>query len=203
MARLRLLRPSPPEPRPDVIETERMVLRPPTLADHRAWAELRGASEAFLRPWEPEWTTRELSRTTYRQRIRSQTGLVAAGRALPWFLFSRADDALLGGVTVSNIRRGVAQAGTLGYWMGEAYAGRGYMSEAVEAVVADAFDRHGLHRLEAATLATNARSIALLDRCGFEREGLARGYLCIEGRWQDHLLYGRVASSSPRYGGRD
>ena len=192
MARLRLLRPSGPETIAPTLTTTRLVLRLPTLGDYRAWAALRGASEDFLRPWEPQWTPRELSRMTYRQRIRSQTGLVAAGRALPWFLFDRTDDALLGGVTISNIRRGVAQAGTLGYWMGEAHAGHGYMGEAVEAVCAHAFSRHGLHRLEAATLPDNHRSIALLERSGFQREGLARDYLCIAGRWQDHLLYARV-----------
>ena len=135
---------------------------------------------------------------TYRQRIRSQSGLIAAGRALPWFLFHRETDELLGGITVSNIRRGVAQAGTLGYWMGEPHAGQGYMREAVDAVVRDAFHRHGLHRLEAATLARNARSIRLLERCGFEREGLARSYLCIDGMWQDHLLYALVNSGVNR-----
>lgn len=191
MARLRLLRPALPAPGPTVLETERLLLRPPSPQDYRQWAELRGASEAFLRPWEPRWTPRELSRTTYRQRIRAQHASVAAGRAVPWFLFDPAGE-LLGGITISNIRRGVAQAGTLGYWMGEAHAGRGYMREAVEAVVLDGFRRHGLHRLEAATLAANERSIRLLERCGFEREGLARDYLCIDGEWRDHLLYARV-----------
>ena len=195
MARLKLLRPATPEAVATPLVTARLTLRLPTLADYRAWAKLRGESEGYLRPWEPEWTPRELSRMTYRQRIRSQTGLVAAGRALPFFLFDREGE-LVGGITVSNIRRGVAQAGTLGYWMGEAHAGRGYMSEAVEAVCEHAFSRHGLHRMEAATLPANRRSIALLHRCGFEREGLARDYLCIAGRWQDHLLYARVNGQS-------
>lgn len=192
MARLRLLRPGIAGPGPSELATPRLVLRVPTLGDHRQWAELRAASEAFLRPWEPLWAPRELSRMTYRQRIRSQSGMIAAGRALPWFLFDRETDALLGGITLSNIRRGVAQAGTLGYWMGEAHAGRGLMREAVLAVVDHAFRNHGLHRLEAATLATNVRSIRLLERCGFECEGLARSYLCIDGEWQDHLLYASV-----------
>ena len=164
----------------------------PQVGDYRAWAELRGTSNAFLRPWEPEWTAKELSRTTYRARVRAQTGQIAAGRALPYFLWERRTDTLLGGITVSNIRRGVAQAGTVGYWMGQPYAGQGFMREALDAVCDTAFREHGLHRMEAATLAHNRRSVALLERCGFRREGLARSYLRIDGRWQDHLLYARV-----------
>lgn len=194
MARLRLLRPAGAPPDVPVLETARLTLRLPLVTDHREWARLRRDSEAFLKPWEPLWTPDELSRATFRSRIRSQTGQVAQGRSLPYFLFERRSDTLVGGLTVSNIRRGVAQAGTLGYWMGAPYAGQGYMREAVEAVCAALHRAHGLHRIEAATIASNTRSIALLEHCGFRCEGVARAYLKIADRWQDHLLYARVES---------
>lgn len=193
MARLRLLRPVGAAPDVPVLETERLTLRLPLLTDHREWARLRADSAEFLKPWEPLWTADELSRATFRSRIRSQTAQVAQGRSLPYFLFERRSDTLVGGLTVSNIRRGVAQAGTLGYWMGQAYAGQGYMREAVEAVCGSLHRSHGLHRIEAATIASNNRSIGLLEHCGFRCEGVARAYLKIADRWQDHLLYARVA----------
>ena len=99
---------------------------------------------------------------------------------------------MVGGLTLANIRRGVAQAGSLGYWMGLPYMRQGYMTAAVRAVIPFAFTTLRLHRLEAACIPTNAGSIRLLENTGFVREGYAREYLCINGTWQDHLLYGRL-----------
>jgi ribosomal-protein-alanine N-acetyltransferase len=102
------------------------------------------------------------------------------------------DDVLVGGRTLANVRRGVAQAGSLGYWMGQPFAGKGLMTVAVRALIPCAFGALGLHRLEAACIPTNAASISLLEKTGFVREGYAREYLCINGIWQDHLLYARL-----------
>jgi len=103
-----------------------------------------------------------------------------------------ADNALVGGLTLANIRRGVAQAGSLGYWMGLPFARKGYMTEAVRAIIPFAFDTLRLHRLEAACIPTNLGSTRLLEKTGFVREGYAREFLCINGVWQDHLLYARL-----------
>ena len=94
---------------------------------------------------------------------------------------------------LQELRRGVAQAGTLGYWIGKPFARQGYMTAAVRLLLQVSFGPLGLHRVEAACLPHNAASIALLGRCGFEHEGLARGYLKIAGTWQDHLLFARLA----------
>ena len=99
---------------------------------------------------------------------------------------------LVGGITLSNVRRGVAQAGNLGYWIGEPHARRGHMNAAVRALLPFAFGGLRLHRVEAACIPSNAASIRLLERNGFTREGYAREYLCINGIWQDHLLYARL-----------
>ena len=88
------------------------------------------------------------------------------------------------------VRYAAQQTGTIGYWMGEAHAGRGYMTTALRVLLPTLFGELNLHRVEAACIPTNAPSIRVLEKCGFVREGLARRYLCINGVWQDHLLFG-------------
>ncbi|ADZ71808.1 GNAT family N-acetyltransferase [Polymorphum gilvum] len=176
-----------------------VYLRPPVMADYRAWAELREVSRAFLTPWEPLWPADDLSRGAFRRRLRRYARERRDGRSYPFLLFSTADDRLIGGATLSNIRRGVSQSCSLGYWMGAPFAGQGYMSRAVALIVPFCFDVLHLHRIEAACLPHNVPSIRLLHRSGFLQEGCARGYLCINGAWQDHLLFACLADD-PRPG---
>jgi ribosomal-protein-alanine N-acetyltransferase len=95
-------------------------------------------------------------------------------------------------LTLANIRRGCAQTGNLGYWTGAAHARQGYMTAAVGGFLPFAFQTLRLHRIEAACIPANIASIRLLEKTGFRREGFAREYLCIDGVWQDHLLYARL-----------
>ncbi|WP_417767578.1 GNAT family N-acetyltransferase [Stappia sp.] len=169
-------------------------LRAPQPHDFPEWAALREESRAFLQPWEPQWAEDELTRAAYRRRLRRYAREIREDRAYPFFLFREEDGALVGGATLSNIRRGVAQACSLGYWMGATHAGRGYMSEAVRALLSFAFGELALHRVEAACLPHNAASQRLLEKAGFSREGYARHYLRIAGKWQDHLLFARLSS---------
>jgi len=171
------------------IETARLTLRQPQRPDFDAWARLREESAAFLTPWEPRWAPDHLTRRSFSNRIYWANRVVAAGTALPLFLIRREDGELLGAITLDNIRRGPAQSGTLGYWIGEAFARRGYMREAIEAVVHHAFERLDLSRLEAACLPENAASRGVLEKCGFKYEGVAQSYLQISGRWRSHVLY--------------
>ncbi len=171
------------------IETERMTLRLPQHADWTRWAALREESAAFLTPWEPVWSTDHLSRRAFTNRVYWATRAEAQGTALPLMLFRREDQALLGAITLDNIRRGPAQAGTLGYWIGGRFARQGYMREAILAVVHHAFARLDLSRIEAACLPENAPSRGLLEKCGFKYEGVAQAYLQINGRWRNHVLY--------------
>jgi len=179
------------EPVPS-ISGDGVVLRAPQPADYAEWAQLREASRAFLTPWEPTWPADDLTRAAFRRRLRRYAEDQRADLAYPFFLFRQQDNVLVGGLTLGNIRRGVAQSGSLGYWMGAAYAGRGHMSAAVRALAGFAFSTLRLHRIEAACIPGNAASIRLLERNGFSREGYAREYLCINGVWQDHLLYARL-----------
>lgn len=182
-----------PEP-PSLIEGEGVVLRMPHMSDFAAWSSLREQSRAFLTPWEPIWPPYDLTRGSFRRRIRRYQRDVREDSAYPFLVFRAGDRVLLGGLSLSNIRRGVTQTASLGYWMGAPYAGKGHMSAAVRALLPFAHGALGLRRIEAACLPSNTPSIRLLERAGFRREGYGRQYLCINGSWQDHLLYARLAT---------
>ena len=173
--------------------TDRLHLRPPRIEDFKAWSALREESREFLQPWEPRWPNDHLSRSAFKRRVRWATGEANAERAFALLLFSRDDNTLIGGITVSNIRRGPSRSASLGYWVGEAHARQGYMREAVERVAEFGFQTLGLVRLEAACLENNMASRALLERCAFQAEGIVRGYLEVNGTVRDHLLYARLA----------
>jgi ribosomal-protein-alanine N-acetyltransferase len=179
------------EPTP-AIGGEGVVLRTPQMTDYPEWAELREASRDFLTPWEPTWPTDDLTRSAFRRRIRRYSEDIRTDQGYAFLVFRKSDGLLVGGLTLANIRRGVAQAGSLGYWMGLPYVRQGYMTAAVHAVIPFALEKLRLHRLEAACIPTNAGSIRLLEKNGFVREGYAREYLCINGIWQDHLLFARL-----------
>lgn len=172
-----------------VISGNGIVLRTPAIADFEEWAALRARSRNFLTPWEPKWPADDLTRGAFRRRLRRYHTEIRDDNAYPFLIFHSADGTLLGGVTVSNIARGMTQSATIGYWMGEDHAGRGHMAEALKALVPFAFRTLNLHRLEAACLPNNARSIRLLEKLGFQREGLARGLVCINGQWRDHVVF--------------
>lgn len=176
------------------IETERMTLRPPAHGDFRPWTALRRSSREFLAPWEPTWSADHLSRKSFTNRVHWAQRSISSGAALPLFLVRRGDGALLGAITLDNIRRGPAQAGTLGYWIGEQHARQGYMGEAITALVHHAFGALDLSRIEAACLPENAASRAVLERTGFKYEGVAQSYLQIDGRWRNHVLYANLRS---------
>ena len=171
---------------------ENVFLRAPQMADYTEWATLREASRDFLTPWEPTWPADDLTRGSFRRRIKRYLEDQRGDLAYPFFIFRKSDGILVGGLTLANIRRGCAQAGNLGYWMGAAYAGKGYMTGAVAAVLPFTFGTLRLHRVEAACIPANVASIRLLEKTGFQREGFARKYLCIDGVWQDHLLFARL-----------
>jgi ribosomal-protein-alanine N-acetyltransferase len=174
------------------LDTDRMILRPPVHGDYRAWAALREESRAFLSPWEPSWAGDHLTRRSFTNRVYWAQRSVANGTAVPLFLLRREDEALMGAITLDNIRRGPAQAATTGYWIGERFARQGYMREALIAVVHHAFAAMDLSRIEAGCLPENTPSRRLLESCGYKYEGVAQSYLQINGRWRNHVLYANL-----------
>lgn len=180
-------------PKLPALTGETVFLRPPVSGDYSEWSAVRRHSRAFLSPWEPKWTSDELERSAWRQRLRRYREEMAQGTGVPFLIFERDSGRLAGGITLGNIRHGVAQSGQIGYWMGVDHAGKGLMLEALQLVVGFGFETLRLHRIEAACIPDNARSIRVLEKAGFQREGLLRSYLRINGVWQDHYLYALVA----------
>ena len=175
------------------LEKAGLALRPPRAGDYAAWSDLRRRSRGFLQPWEPTWPADDLSRAAFRRRLMAYQREMDLGQGYSFLVFRISDDELVGGVTLSNLRRGVAQMGSIGYWVGQPHVRRGYTLAAVRAVVGFGLGRLGLHRIEAACVPENEPSKNLLLNAGFTLEGRACAYLKINGEWRDHLLFGLVA----------
>jgi [ribosomal protein S5]-alanine N-acetyltransferase len=175
------------------IEGRGVFLRVPRMGDFEAWSRLRGESRDFLTPWEPLWPEDDLTRSAFRRRLQRYANDRQSDFGYSFFVFDEGGS-IVGGVTLNNVRRGVAQAASLGYWVGASHARKGCMSAALAALVPFAHGALRLKRIEAACLPHNAASIRLLEKSGFTREGRARAYLCIAGEWQDHLLFARLGS---------
>lgn len=169
-----------------------VLLRLPQMGDYQAWYALRRSSRDFLRPFEPRWTEADLGRRIFATRVKRAREEAEEGTDYSFFIFQTngRQETLVGGITLSNIRRRAAQFVTLGYWMGQAYAGRGLMSEAVSVSLPFVFDTLELHRIHAAFLPGNMASRRVLEKNGFVEEGFAQNYLQINGRWEDHVLFG-------------
>ena len=186
-----------PGGREPVLKGERVYLRYPRYSDYVEWSQLRRVSKDFLTPWEPSWAPDELTRTAFRRRLRRYQGEIRNDNAYPFFVLLAEGDVLIGGCTLSNVRRGVCQSASIGYWVGGAYARKGYMFAAVRTMLPFVFETLGLHRLEAACIPDNEPSRKLLLKAGFRQEGRARSYLQINGEWRDHILFALLESEAP------
>ncbi|WP_369058437.1 GNAT family protein [Caulobacter sp. 73W] len=176
-----------------VLQGESVTLRSPRMADHAEWAKVREASRAFLQPWEPTWPQDDLTRAAFSRRIEAYDRELTEGLGVALAIRETRENRLVGLIRMHNIRRGVAETASLGYWIGEPFARRGYGLAAVNAVSAFAFGPFRLSRLEAQCLPDNEPSRRLLLKAGFSEEGYARAYLKINGEWRDHRLFGLVS----------
>lgn len=195
--RLRLF--NPPAHHPSPIEADGLVLRFPLPEDFPAWRSLRFESAGFLTPWEPKWPGDDLTKAGYRRRLTRYQAEASAGTGLSYFLFDGTTDELLGGLSLSNIRLGASRTCSLGYWMGKEHAGRGHMKRAVRMILPHVFGALALERIEAGCIPDNARSIGLLESVGFRREGVMRGYLEIDGRRRDHVLFAMLRQDHDQF----
>ena len=177
-----------------LIQTDRLDLRLPQLSDHKNWSQLRFESKEFLTPWEPTWSHDHLLRRPFINRVNWAKRSIQSGTAIPLFIINRNDGVLIGAITLDNIRRGPNQTATMGYWIGLPYVRKGFMSEAISALVHYAFGTLDISRIESACLPENTPSRKVLEKCGFKYEGVAQAYIQIDGRWRTHVLY-----SSLRY----
>jgi ribosomal-protein-alanine N-acetyltransferase len=171
---------------------EHHLLRLPRNSDYREWFRLRSDSRAFLQPWEPTWRSDELTEAAFRARVLRAGQEYSTSLAVPLLVFRKDDMTLLGGLTIGYIRRGASQSCMIGYWMGERHAGHGHMLAALKVAIPYIYGGLQLHRIEAACIPDNGKSIRLLEKAGFEREGLLRKYLKINGEWRDHVMFSRL-----------
>jgi ribosomal-protein-alanine N-acetyltransferase len=160
------------------------AVRPLAVADAEELLTLRIANREFLAPFEP-------NRSTEHDTLAGVRAWIASGDG-PRFAILEGD-AIAGTISLSNVVRGAFQSANVGYWVDRERNRRGLATAAVAAVVRQAFDELGLHRLEAGTLLDNVASQRVLEKNGFEQVGIARGYLHIGGEWRDHVLFQLLA----------
>lgn len=170
------------------ILSEDIYLRPPSLFDYGKWRLIREESRNFLTPWEPTWQIGEHTLKRYIRLIIIYSRRRRRDTQYSFFIFDR-NDQLLGGINVFNIKRGISQSCTIGYWIGKKYSNKGYMTKALNILIDYLFNQYKINRIEAACLPSNNPSIKLLLRLGFSKEGYATDYLRINGCWEDHLLF--------------
>ena len=174
----------------------KVFLRPSDRTDEKQWIIIREESREFLESWEPTWPADATTSAAFRRRLKKFSADWRDGLTYAFLIFRREDEVLVGGITLSNVRRGVSLSASMGYWMGKMHARNGYMAEAIQLSLDFSFDTLGLHRIEAACLPSNTPSRNLLLKSGFVQEGFARSYLRINGTWQDHVCYAILRTDS-------
>jgi ribosomal-protein-alanine N-acetyltransferase len=166
------------------------LLRPD---DAPAQLDLLQRNREFFRPFEPRRPPEQETLEAQRELLRSSHERSALGEEYSFGVFLEDDDVLIGRANLTNIIRRAFQNAYLGYYLDEAYNGRGFMTKAVAAVVGYALGPVRLHRIQAAVMPENLPSIRVLEKVGFRREGFAANYLRIDGRWRDHYIYAITA----------
>lgn len=172
--------------------SERLVLRPPRTTDVPELRRALRRNAQHLRPWSPAPVVGDdpASLTAVSKLVLRYRREWKRGEAYVFLLTPRSDsERIVGRIALGGVMRGVFQNAYLGYWIDEEYQGQGLMPEAVSAVVDFALGPAMLHRVQAAVMPVNERSIRVLEKVGFRREGLAARYLCIAGKWEDHVLF--------------
>ena len=176
-----------------------IFLRPPKRREAIKWQKLRLSSKNFLSPWEPKWDASSCSRRAFMRYLKNSSYLANIDRSYSFLIFKEEDKDLVGGINVFNVRRGVSQSSSIGYWIGKRYSRKGYMFEALSILLPSLFVDLRLHRIEAAVLTHNKPSRNLLEKIGFKQEGICRSYLKIDGKWQDHIMYSLLKRDYDNY----
>jgi ribosomal-protein-alanine N-acetyltransferase len=177
------------------LTTLRLVLRPPRTADVPEIRRLLRHNHVHLKPWNPApppgedpSTLTEVSKTVLKQRRDWKHGTSFVFMVAPIGAPSR----LIGKIALNGVLRGAMYGAYLGYWMDVDHVGKGLATEAIAAVLDFAFGPANLHRVQAAIMPKNERSLRVIEKLGFRREGYAERYLQIAGRWEDHILFAKT-----------
>jgi len=186
----------------EVVRAERLVLRPLAESDHDEYVRMHEVSAEHFRPWFPAPDGRSIDDRFSEALVLTRRGLEAGTEArLAAF---DADGALLGTFSLSQIFRRVFQNAYAGWAVSAEHIGRGIATEGVTALLDLAFTPEplglGLHRVQANIIPSNVASVRVAEKAGFRLEGHAKEYLKIDGRWQDHLMYAKLAHEHrPRF----
>ena len=164
-------------------------IRPLTPDDLEAQLQLRIANREFMKPYDPRQPNHFFTRSGQEAHLRMSMQQWAEGRGYGFGVFERSTGDLIGRVALSNVVRGAWQNATLGYWISGDKNGRGYGTEAVQLATRFAFFNAGLHRVQAAIMPRNVRSIRVIEKAGYRFEGESPRYLSIDGVWEDHRIY--------------
>jgi [ribosomal protein S5]-alanine N-acetyltransferase len=180
------------------VVTDRLVLRAFRPDDVRVLRAFSVENGEYLRPWSPRpqpgaspTSLVELAKkiAAARKEWRADRGYQFAGFDLRPAAAGRLRPPLVARVSLNNVVRGVFQNAYLGYMIAESHQGLGLAREAVRAAIDFAFHTAQLHRVQAAIMPHNERSLRLVRALGFREEGRAQGYLMIDGAWRDHLVF--------------
>ncbi|WP_327252985.1 GNAT family N-acetyltransferase [Streptomyces sp. NBC_01244] len=164
-------------------------------ADAAGVAEALDRNRAYMAPYEPRRAEEFYTEAGQRGRIEELLTARADRRARPFVLL--AADGVAGTITLQNIVRGALSSGAIGYWVDQAWAGKGLATAALHEVCRIARDEERLHRVEAGTRAENLASQRVLAKAGFEQYGLAPRYLHVGGDWRDHRLFQLLLNDEP------
>ncbi len=175
----------------DTLLTSRLVLRRLSLEDVATLLDYEFRNRGRFAPHGPLRTDADFQLPAFEARVAAQLDDVESGASSRWVVRLRgAPGEIIGHVALTAIQRGVRQAAALGYGVDERREGQGITSEAAAAVIAYAFGALNLHRIEAGHRPENLASARVLAKLGFEREGLARQYLYLNGVWEDQVRNG-------------
>lgn len=181
--------PGPANQEAEVMTTDRLVMTPLSSDDAQALLDYETRNKIRFAPHGPRRGETDFRLDACERRIQLQLEEIATGRAVRWTLRPIEDPAtIIGHITLSAITRGVRQSAALGYGIDAQYEGRGLMTEAVSAAIGYAFSRLKLHRIEACHRPDNPASARVMTKAGLQPEGLARGYLLLDGVWEDQIL---------------
>lgn len=179
-----------------VLDSDGVRLRPIAQSDRHTWRRVRQANAAWLGPWDATAPSNSQAQPrSFAAMVRTMRREARAGRQLPFVV--EVDRRFVGQLTVSNVLRGSAQLASVGYWIDEAYAGRGVITRAVAMAVDHCFGPVGLHRIEVAIRPENHSSLRVVEKLGFHEVGLAPRYLHIDGDWRDHRLFALTTEEVP------
>ena len=171
-----------------IYRTERLLLRPLDGSNADIALDYHLRNRSFLEEWEPIRSQEFYTLPFQRELLRRDSADMAAGNALRLWIFRQEEESrAIGCVAFSNIVRGAFLSCHLGYKLDQQQINQGYMTEAIHKGIGIMFGEYGLHRIEANIMPRNGRSLRVVEKLGFYNEGLARSYLKINGKWEDHI----------------